>query len=381
MSAIQPVKSQDSGLPPHKRFRRCILHIGTEKTGTKAIQDFLARNLAWLSEQGVCYPKDKAFKNASQWEFVAAVHPSPWQQDIGRSFEISDSEGQARFREDLVRRLRDQFDSQRNSDTLLISSEHFQSRLSTVDSISALRDFLDPWVDEYKILVYFRRQDQLALSFLSTRLKSSIQLSIEDPMEVINSTPAYYDLLGIFERWSAVFGQEAMTTRLFEPRHWPDHDLLQDFCAACELEPPLEPAQVLNPSLNKIGFHFLNTFNALYPVIPGDRSDLLRNDLVDFIEVHFAGKYYPINRSQALDFYQLHSDRNEKLRQLGFSEYPHPLFEEDFSDYPEVAEEAKPKYEDSIEIVLKIWRELHLQYKPEASFWGRLKYLLNFQRL
>jgi hypothetical protein len=36
---------------------RCILHIGTEKTGTTALQTALSSQREYLSNNGICYAK------------------------------------------------------------------------------------------------------------------------------------------------------------------------------------------------------------------------------------------------------------------------------------------------------------------------------------
>ena len=51
-------------------------------------------------------------------------------------------------------------------------------------------------------------------------------------------------------------------------------------------------------------------------------------------------------------------------------------FEEDFSDYPEVAQETYPKYEDAFEVSWTIWRELHQISSTDRNVWDKLMRLL-----
>ena len=54
---------------------RIILHIGVYKTGTTAVQSFLARNRSALAEQGVLYPES--------FTRFDAHHPLPWALGVG----------------------------------------------------------------------------------------------------------------------------------------------------------------------------------------------------------------------------------------------------------------------------------------------------------
>ncbi len=348
-------KSQAGHVAQPKRFRRCILHIGTVKTGTKTIQDYLQRNPKWTLQQGVLYPRESCRSNASQWEFVAATHSTPWKQDLGHVLGIKDPTSQARFKARFSESLVREFANARNCDTLLISSEHFQSRLRKKADLLALKQFLDPWVETFEIVVYFRRQDKLALSFLSTRLKSSVPLQGDNAMHIINTTPGYYDYLALYRRWQGVFGQDAMIARLFDPSFWPNGDLLCDFAAACRFSQPSEKAGTLNRSLNKKGFHFLLTLNRMFPENPSGVRSADRAHLVREISNLFPGKYYPISRSQARAFYEKFDDGNKELQRIAFKTVEHPIFDTDFNEYPETEDPLEPNYEDAVEIALALW--------------------------
>ena len=56
--------------------------------------------------------------------------------------------------------------------TAIFCSEHCHSRLTSPSEVDTLRDFLGGFFDDVRVGVYLRRQDQVALSLYSTRLKS-----------------------------------------------------------------------------------------------------------------------------------------------------------------------------------------------------------------
>lgn len=353
------------------RFSTCILHIGTEKTGSTAIQYYLGRNRRELERQGFLYPTAENADHTSQWEFVAVSQREPWTQDVGRELAISNSAARDTFRENLRAKLDKEFQSASQTNTLIISSEHFQSRLYNQDEIEYLKEYLKSWVDDFKIVVYFRRQDELALSLLSTRIKSSVQIDISDVIRTLNASPRYYAYDDIYRRWANVFGTDAMIPRIYDTERWPNGDLIADFCQASSIPKLSHPPARYNLSLNRKGFHFVQALNNIYN---GTNNEELRSEhrqLVRLISEKHAGKFYPISRSQAKQFYDKFQQTNEQLRSLAFPELESPLFSTDFAAYPDVAEQIQPDYDDAVKIAIEFWRSS--SGPNEDTFWSRIR--------
>lgn len=350
-----------------KPFKKCILHIGTEKTGTTAIQEYLRSNRSELQKRGVYHPVAADTEHSSQWEFVAIVHHAPWNQDTGRELGITDKVSQDAFRDQLRETLDQEFQAAENADTLVVSSEHFQSRLYLDREISALKDFLEAWVETFEILVYFRRQDELALSLLSTRLKSSAQVTLDNILKTLNSAPKYYAYDEIYARWVKAFGDEAMRPRIYDPEHWPEDGLVADFCVATGIPKLSSVPHRQNRSLNRQGFQFIHALNHLFPNPPGDRSDEKRAELVRRVGQLFAGKYYPLSQHQAISFYRQFDKANERLRSMAFPEKDAPLFSEDFSQYPEEAESVDPDFNDAVEVAVALWNSTPTNKEPAET--------------
>jgi len=65
-----------------------------------------------------------------------------------------------------------------------------------------------------KVVLYLRRQDELAVSRYNTRIKNGqTRREIFYPKDA--SSP-YYDYRRLLDHWSAVFGKEALRPRIFE---------------------------------------------------------------------------------------------------------------------------------------------------------------------
>lgn len=338
-----------------KRFRKCILHIGTEKTGSTAIQQYLKQNRAALLETGVLHPKSAGQKFLSQVEFIVATHNMPWKQDIGRALGVTDEMTQQAFRDKFTADLEAEFVHHPKTTTLLLSSEHFQSRLHGPRLIENLKAFLENWVEQFEIVVYFRRQDEMSLALEATRLKSTVQLKSIRPLGTFQTMKRYFIYDKIFENWAQVFGEAAMTARLYQPQDWPGQDVVQDFCLACDLPEPETRSLRPNRSLNRKGFHFLHALNRVYPAETGYGQDPRRAALVKQVATEYAGHYFPISRAEAMEKYKMFAESNERLRQMAFPNRPAPLFDEDFSQYPETPEPIEPSYDDAVEIATFLW--------------------------
>jgi hypothetical protein len=136
------------------RKPKLLLHIGTEKTGTTAIQRSLAINRAKLASESIFDPEIFGRFNHRLAEYVF--------QGITEEIHVEKMYGICNRREDRLKFKADiktkwpaklrEVDLER----WIISSEHFQSRLKTVDEIANLFSFLRKHYDEIKVVIYLR---------------------------------------------------------------------------------------------------------------------------------------------------------------------------------------------------------------------------------
>jgi len=358
--------TQKSNSNSVRRFDRCIIHIGIEKTGTSAVQEYLRTNSSNLLKCGILYPTCAGVDRSSQWEFVAAIHDKPWTQDIGRALEINDKTAQTKFADALTAKLDQEANRSPDANTLVISSEHFHSRVSTPDMVERLKAYLSRWTDQFEIVVYFRRQDEVAVSFQSTRLKSGVQLTDEQLRGSALGPASYYSYDRLFANWCGAFGSFAMRPRLFEKDRLKGGDIVEDFCATAGLPKPKRRSTRINLSLDRKGFHFLQALNQVFPVTPGDQSDFERASLVKYISENYAGRYSPMNRVDAEKFYARYAPGNERLRQAAFPDYPQPLFHEDFSAYADKGDLDDRSYDEAVEIAFELWKAEQRQVRKQS---------------
>jgi hypothetical protein len=158
-----------------RRFRRCVLHIGTERTGSTSLQSFLAANRALLMEKGYYAPVSTVRpRGLSSWALVTYALNSFYIRSQSRRIEgIKDATSLALFRERLVSELSEELmHAPCNCDTLVFSSEHCSSELLLRHELEQVRALLDLWCDSYSVVVYLRSQLSLAASASSMLLKA-----------------------------------------------------------------------------------------------------------------------------------------------------------------------------------------------------------------
>ena len=309
--------------------KRAIVQIGTEKTGSTTIQHFLATNRASLRANGFQYP---SFCGAMNHTGLAAYAMAPGRHDSLRTpFGYDGPNGVPAMRE----RMRIAAASELSADlTAIFCSEHCHGRLVDVAEVATLRDFLIDLFDDVEISVYIRRQDQLAVSLHSTRLKSGGTGTTILPKSGPGEPSFDYDrMLGF---WETCFGRDKVHVRLFDRRELTGGDVVSDFVAAWGLAGATPYASVpnQNEALSPLALEFLRRVNQ--QTVPADDmpADDLRGFLCARLSALFPGRGVRPARAEAEAFYARFRASNEAVRARHFPDRP-SLFDEDFSSYPE----------------------------------------------
>ena len=262
------------------------LHIGTEKTGTTTIQTFLARNRAMLAAAGVLVPVSPGRGNHRLIPGIA--NDDDILDDLFRERALFEPEARRAAKARWWEAFRAEV-GVAGLEHVLISSEHLQSRLRRDGEVERLRDLLLTVFDSVSIVLYLRQPIETAVSLYSTAVKcGGVPLRVPGP-----NNPYFRNVVHHAEtlrRWGAVFGETALTVRLFSRGDFVQGDLIADFIAACGL-PALEyvrPAPE-NESLSALGVAVMREVNVALPLLnPDGTINRQRDGLVPFFERHFA---------------------------------------------------------------------------------------------
>lgn len=160
--------------------RRCILHIGVEKTGTTTFQQVMADSRERLSKAGILYPESAGTANHIRLVVAAldfgttdnikrtALQRTRWREDQYRAEFLADFQIELTEKPTATDGKTPRVPAW---NTLVLSSELISSRLHTDAEVSRLIKWIKPHVDTIEVVVFLRRQDRLAQSRFSSRLR------------------------------------------------------------------------------------------------------------------------------------------------------------------------------------------------------------------
>jgi hypothetical protein len=351
-------------------MRTAILHIGTEKTGTTTIQDCLNLNRAALAERGWGYPASFGGKGC-QHLAMHAMHVGHC-EDLHARLGLDSEEKRREFNAEVkVRFLREMAALPQTIHTVILSSEYFHSRLRQEDELRGLRDLLAGAFDRIRILVYLRRQDQVAVSHYSTGMRAGS--TRREVLPEVGESDCYYNYDLLLAKWAAAFPEAEITPRLFRRDEWPGGDLVHDFLDACGIEDRqgLRPPERRNESISAPAQEFLRQMNLSFPAVDG-RADRHRGELVALVASTFAGPGKLPSREAATRFYRVFEPSNERLRRQWLPQRQQ-LFDDDFSMYP-----ALPAEDPSFAEVFAVAAVLVRKLRAEAAYReGRIAQMKN----
>jgi tetratricopeptide (TPR) repeat protein len=330
--------------------RRAIVQIGTEKTGTTSLQMFLSANRDRLAERGFVYPR---FCGDINQTGLAAYAMAPEVMDplrtthgISHPSDVASARARMEAAADL---------ELRGTGTAIFCNEHCHSRLKTEDEIATLRDFLARHYDDIQISVYLRRQDQVAVSLYSTRLKSGgTDTSI---LPVTHAQDLYFNYDRSLARWERCFGRENIHVRIFDREVLLGGSVITDFLSAWSLGEAEDFHAVgdQNESISPAAQAYLRALNKHLVPVEGLTMEAVLGPLSNRLARQYPGSGARPARVAARRFYEMYAASNEAVRRRYFPERP-SLFNEDFSTYPEV--EATPEL--TVDTLAQIAASLHL---------------------
>ena len=218
---------------------RLVLHIGLPKTGTTALQHFLALNRDALARNGILYPElQRSFvpwgQNGNGGVFLEAACslsdlPFCFDKELGTTkADIEDALGR-------ISSLAGE------AETLIISEETMVWAIIRSQGsryIEALRDTARSCsgAKDIDVLIYLRRQDEWAKSFWKqsvinvhpTTLGFKAWLSSSEPQGI-------FDYKKLVLRLEEVFGREHVIVRTYERGSFEGGDIFHDFLAALDI--------------------------------------------------------------------------------------------------------------------------------------------------
>lgn len=312
---------------------RCVLHIGTEKTGTTALQSALSDQRDRLSRKGVYYARSPGSFNCRG--LVAAFTPIHITDEFRIQHDLTEPEKFVDWRQRLLDETLNEINSAKTGHhTYVLSSEHFSSRLKKQEDINALADYLRAGFDDISVVCYLRRQDLMATSRINEGLRAGFPQRWFPKIKSYGGLPHLYDYQALIQRWSDAFGETTIRLRVFERTKLVGGDVLTDFSESeLGLRLTQREKKKSNASLSLPAQIALMMFNEAMGVESRFHVAEHRRKLANYLERVAPGNDGKPTRSEALSFYEFFDEGNRHLAQLYFQR--ERLFEESFDEYPE----------------------------------------------
>ena len=351
-----------------RRFRRAVVHIGTEKTGSTSLQRFLAVNRERLMAAGLFVPVSLAPEaEVLNHSDIVTACLAEWRDEDGLRVarQVAGAAGVAAFRGDLAARFAEEVArAPGRCDTLFISSEHCHSRLLLLHEVADVRRFLAPYAERIEVWVYLRPQHELAASQYAMHL-----LGGADDAEMLPVLPypalyrrarttsrEYFDYAHLLARWAAIFGRAQVHPRLFQSGSLRNGDVVDDVLhrlgiSSDGLMRGAREATNVSPRGQRFMIRFLRGMGARAPAdvawAAGWVAERLRAS-------EPGGGVLPMRRAVSA-FMEQFAASNERVRAEWFPERA-ALFDVDLTRFPERAEAEELSGEAVTDILIGLLR-------------------------
>ncbi|OPJ61431.1 hypothetical protein [Clostridium oryzae] len=290
------------------------LHIGTPKTGTSAIQYFMAGNRKLLESKGYCYPDlGMSFPgigyNRNAHFLVQKIYDEKKNRLVGKEEELV-AKGLDKISE-IAKRF----------SNIIISDEGIWNGGGAKEEFwkNLERQLEDRKID-LKIIVYLRRQDLFIQSYWAQLVKETWTLSFDEYISNGRYKNCALDYSAYLNRIANVIGKDNIIVRVYEKQQYrgTNNSIISDFLEAINLQltdeyqnmdkvynvslsgSPLEVKRILNHMPE-----YKNKFNFIVPLLAEVQTEMLQN--VGFKEC----KYFSYD--EQLKFLEQYAEGNSSV--------------------------------------------------------------------
>jgi len=329
------------------------LHIGTTKTGSTSIQNFMADHRAFLAEKSVLYPTSLGEINHNAIPVFFQGQQAA--NRLQKKYDIQTPEDYTAFEQAYPVKLADEI-ALHDPDHIIISSEHMHSRCSSRAHFARLKQLLAPALTgrDLRIVVYLRPQISHIVSLYSTMLRhgttETVDTFVSSKMEP--GKLAYFDFDKLLHKWSEAFPEATIIARPFDRMAQLEHGVLSDFLALAGLAPfaaDMTFAAPYNQSMSSWTAETLRLLNTLDPALPAHVDRMARKWLRNDVQ---AGTVYP-DVTVARAFQAAFDEGNKRVCDAYF-DGDQSVFDVDWEKYAPAAPSDGPTPAQMI----TLWRQI-----------------------
>ena len=334
-----------------KKFKKCILHIGSGKTGTSSIQRCFFSHRVDLEKNGYFYPSNTG-RHYFLENFVS-LNPER------KPFYKVGWDSKEKIEKHLARQmlLFENDIKKSRAHTIILSNETFH-RMG-IDDIKRLEIFLDSYVEEFVVYCYVREPVAQATSLMQQVVKTNgAVLNAQSRAHYFNPTKS-------LSKYVSIFGRENIHVCEFARTKLYHEDVVADFAHRIGMPTTLinflenETPKDINVAISHEGMLIASALNKQLPPAVNKKRNTLRAKKINLSSI--AGNKYVL----PYDRYQLVKARSEIDK-----DYLSEVFDFTFSEVAPKHNEDKSKLwsEETIDsLALYINKLLKKNEELEAS--------------
>lgn len=232
-----------------------FLHIGSPKTGTTAIQVFLAENPNLLAKENlyvtkICFSNNHIEFAMLAVDFERAQQPGAIRREL-RLRGISSADGLKRWKEKFTKKLERDIEKAAigGASKYLVSSE-FLFYLNS-EHIQNLHNQLEALFSRMTVVMFVRDQVGQVESWYSQKLKNGEAVPLKEYLERQADPEGQLNWLRLDRNWSKSFGSENIVIKAHDSRE----DVRVALLIACDVRPlslPMARAEESNRGVSKL---------------------------------------------------------------------------------------------------------------------------------
>jgi len=343
------------------------LHIGTEKTGSTALQTVSGKNRDTLMRHGILYPRTPGERNHVKLTVFAADGPNTL--NLRRLAGLVPDDKYKSFKAHFADELRSEVLASQCT-RIYLSNEHLSSRLISAQEVRRLATIVRPLADVVKIVVYLRPQPELFLSSYSTAIKAGRTKALEPPKETQDHRYNYERKLSL---WAEVFGEENVNVRIYDRNTLVGGDVVKDFFSIMAYEPGLDIKipTTLNARLDHIALQFLLEFNKYVPSFLKESVNPDRGNVTNALAAKSMGPALAISAPVLRDIAKLYDESNARIARRFLGRSDGKLFAD--MEYEDNPQGEALTAEQAVEISAHLWRWKQREFAKAKREIARLK--------
>lgn len=337
---------------------KLILHIGSHKTGSTSIQDFLSTNRENLQSNGIFYPRSLGRSNHRR----AALFCLSMKRgaNLFKKENVHSEEDRLALKKKIRRRFSREMESLRDIHTVVISCEHLHSRFHSNQAFVQLKELLGDHFTEVTVVCYLRPPIDQISSLYTTAVRHECKLTIDEFVERSMSNLPPLDHRRVVKSWAKHFGEENLNLRLFNDTKSLPNGVVSDFIGVLGL--PEHDAWELprrrNSSIDPTGQEILRLRNLVSSANePWSRQ--FRDVVGRLVIENFSGKGAMPSLPVAKAFAEQLEESSRWVQERWFPQRQN-AFATDWQEWPTSAPGMVP-----VEFIHKLLEQLYLEQNPE----------------